>query len=570
MHFAALAADYDGTLAHHGVVPPEAVDALKWAKARGKKLILVTGRELPELQRLFPELGLFDMVVAENGALLFCPGDGSAKQLASAPPTELVDRLKAGGAHPLSVGTTVVATWEPHQQLALDCIRDLGLEWQIVFNKGAVMCLPTGVNKATGLAAALLAMGLSPLNVVAIGDAENDHAFLRLCGFSCAVANAIDAVKAEVDMVTQADHGAGVCELIQAWVGEGARGFGAPMERHGVAFGDYEEGAAALLHPSFGATLIAGSSGAGKSHTATALLEAMNEAKHQFVVLDPEGDYDALDGATHLGAPDRAPTVEEAEQVLARPDVSLVLNLLGVDLTDRATFLQHMLKSLSPMRAERGRPHWVLVDETHHFLPSGMEDSAASLPQPLPGFVFITVEPQELAPAALQAIESAILVGPKAAETLKQICALLGEEAPRTEAPDDEQVLFWRRGAREAPRLVRVRQPLQDHKRHVRKYAEGKLSEDKSFYFRGPEKKLKSARGEPDHVRRDCRGTRRRNLGAPFAPGRLFTLGARRHRRRRLGARDRRDRTRRRRRHARGGRGSDHAPIHNAGDELSA
>ena len=84
----------------------------------------------------------------------------------------------------------------------LEAIRELGLEWQIIFNKGAVMVLPPGVNKASGLAAALEELQLSPLNVVGIGDAENDHAFLTLCGCSVAVANALDAVKATADVVT--------------------------------------------------------------------------------------------------------------------------------------------------------------------------------------------------------------------------------------------------------------------------------------------------------------------------------------------------------------------------------
>ncbi len=59
------------------------------------------------------------------------------------------------------------------------------------------MVLPAGVNKASGLAAALARLQLSPLNVVGIGDAENDHAFLRACGCAVAVANALLMVKAD-------------------------------------------------------------------------------------------------------------------------------------------------------------------------------------------------------------------------------------------------------------------------------------------------------------------------------------------------------------------------------------
>jgi len=76
------------------------------------------------------------------------------------------------------------------------------------------MVLPPGVNKSTGLSMALDAIELSPLNVMAIGDAENDHAFLTVSSCAVAVANALDAVKATADVVTLADHGAGVVEVI--------------------------------------------------------------------------------------------------------------------------------------------------------------------------------------------------------------------------------------------------------------------------------------------------------------------------------------------------------------------
>ncbi len=50
MRYLALATDYDGTLAQEGRVAREALDALKRLKESGRKIILVTGRQLPELQ----------------------------------------------------------------------------------------------------------------------------------------------------------------------------------------------------------------------------------------------------------------------------------------------------------------------------------------------------------------------------------------------------------------------------------------------------------------------------------------------------------------------------------------
>lgn len=91
----------------------------------------------------------------------------------------------------------------------------MGLELQVILNKAAVMVLPSGINKATGLAAALAQMQLLPENVVGIGDAENDYDFLSICGYSVAVANALPMLKERVDFVTNGSRGNGVIELIE-------------------------------------------------------------------------------------------------------------------------------------------------------------------------------------------------------------------------------------------------------------------------------------------------------------------------------------------------------------------
>ncbi|MFL6617157.1 MAG: HAD family hydrolase, partial [Povalibacter sp.] len=118
------------------------------------------------------------------------------------------------GVERLSVGRRIVATWEPYEHIVLQTIHDLGLELQVIFNKGAVMILPTGINKATGLTAALDELDLVASSAVGVGDAENDHAFLSLCGCSAAVANALPALKAEAEIILSRDHGGGVTELI--------------------------------------------------------------------------------------------------------------------------------------------------------------------------------------------------------------------------------------------------------------------------------------------------------------------------------------------------------------------
>ena len=149
----------------------------------------------------------------ENGAVLFHPQSGEVEALAASPPPGFIARLHERGL-PLQIGKCIVATWEPHETEVLQAIKAFGLELQVVFNKGAVMILPTGVNKATGLQAALRQLGLDPSEVAGVGDAENDHAFLEVCGYSVAVANALPSIREQVDFVTVGDHGDGVTELI--------------------------------------------------------------------------------------------------------------------------------------------------------------------------------------------------------------------------------------------------------------------------------------------------------------------------------------------------------------------
>ena len=232
MRYLALACDYDGTLATAGRVAAETCAALQRLLASGRKLLLVTGRELEDLLEIFPHVNLCEWVVAENGAVLYRPATREITLLGSPPPAEFMYMLQARGITPLAMGHVIVATREPHENAVLDIIRDLGLELQVIFNKGAVMILPTGLNKATGLQAALQQMGLLPHNVVGVGDAENDHAFMGLCACAVAVAGALRLVQERADIVTHGDNGAGVVEIIDALVADDLRAYAPRLTRH--------------------------------------------------------------------------------------------------------------------------------------------------------------------------------------------------------------------------------------------------------------------------------------------------------------------------------------------------
>src|SRR5262249_58154103 len=187
MRYLALACDYDGTLALEGRASEEALAALERLRSSGRRLILVTGREIEDLNEAFPHAALFERIVAENGALVSRPEAGEEKLLAEPPPAAFLDALREKGVA-LSVGHAIVATSAPYATTVLHAIRDLGLELHVIFNKGSVMVLPSGVNKATGLSAALEELGLSPHKIAGVGDAESDHACLGLWEDSGAVA----------------------------------------------------------------------------------------------------------------------------------------------------------------------------------------------------------------------------------------------------------------------------------------------------------------------------------------------------------------------------------------------
>ena len=213
MKFDALATDYDGTIAHDGVVDHATVEALVRARDAGLRLIMVTGRELTDLFNTFANAALFDRIVAENGAVLYDPAAQAIEVIASSPPAALIQRL-TNDQVPISVGHSVVATVVPYEHQVLAAIRDLALEWHVIFNKGSVMALPADVTKATGLVPALDALGISRERTIGVGDAENDQAFLRACGVGVAVANALPSVKEMAHVVTRGARGAGVAELV--------------------------------------------------------------------------------------------------------------------------------------------------------------------------------------------------------------------------------------------------------------------------------------------------------------------------------------------------------------------
>ena len=490
MRYVALACDYDGTLALAGRVDESTLAALRRVRDSGRRLILVTGRRLDDLQSVFSEHRLFDRIVAENGAVAYDPARREARPLAEPPPAAFAAALRERGVTPLDAGEVIVATWRPNEVPVLAAIRDLGLELQVIFNKDAVMVLPSGVNKATGLAAVLSEMRLSAHNVVAVGDAENDHALLQSCECGVAVAHALPLLKERADLVTEGDHGAGVTELITRLLANDLDDLAPSLRRHEILIGREPGGAEVCLPPYGHSVLLAGTSGGGKSTLAGAFLERLAERGYQFCLVDPEGDYEGFERGVVLGTGRKAPEASEVLAVLDTPGQNAIVNLTGVPLDERPRFFEGLLPHLQELRSVTGRPHWIVLDEAHHLLPGDRRTSGAVVPQRLRNALLITLEPSTVAPEALQSIDTLLVLGDKAADALRDFAQAADETAPGGVPPLERgEAAIWRRGSPEA-RAFGVEPPRAAHRRHRRKYAEGELLEDEHFAFRGPEGKL--------------------------------------------------------------------------------
>lgn len=493
MRYLLLATDYDGTIASQGRVDQSTVAALQSVLASGRKLVLATGRQLPDLMQVFPNLELFHRVVAENGALLYRPQSRQEKLLCEPPPRNFLARLEELNI-PFSAGRGIVASWEPHQDAILNVIRELGLELHVIFNKGAVMVLPSDVNKRTGLKSALDELGVSAHNVVGFGDAENDHAFLASCECAVAVANALPTVKARADIVTRGAHGAGVAEVIAELLRDDLAEWDSRLQRHAIILGERldDGGQPIRIVPHRMSILVAGTSGSGKSTAVSGILEQLAEQKYQFCLIDPEGDYENQPGALCLGTADERPDPRAVAKALESPEQSIVVSLLAIPVSERPQYFSALLPRLQDVRARTARPHWLVVDEAHHMLPSAWVPTSPAISASLENLILVTVHPDHVSPSILQTVDVVVAIGKTPAQSFSSFAGALRVSAPEIQNAElsTGEALVWFRRNGAAPVRIRTVAGLEDRRRHLRQYAEGELSPEQSFYFRGPEGKL--------------------------------------------------------------------------------
>ncbi len=490
MRYLVLATDYDGTLADQGRVSEKILHELELLKASGRRLILVTGREMKDLVEVFPDYKIIDYIVAENGGLIHEPATGKEQLLGPPPDESFVRALADGGVHPISVGKVIIATWEPHEKTVLDVIKASASERQVIFNKGAVMILPPGVNKATGLQHLLYSLHLSLHNTVAIGDAENDGALLQAAECAVAVANALPGLKSLADWVTDASHGEGVSQLIQALLATDLSGLDARLTRHYLQLGEREDGSPFHISPYGKGILLAGASGSGKTTFTLSIVESMVKQGYQFCLIDPEGDYLQLPGAVVIGNDQALPLIEEIARLLQAPGQNVVVCTLSIPLADRPAFFGRFLSMFLDLRKEYGHPHWLLLDEAHHLVPGQAETLADRLPEQLANFILISTSPHALSATSLSRVSTVMAIGKDSAYPFQQFCEKLQLPMPSNiPSLSENEIAVWDRENGPAVYKARFNLPVQLQQRHKKKYAQGDMSYN-SFIFTGPGNKM--------------------------------------------------------------------------------
>lgn len=491
MRYVCLACDFDGTLASDGVVPDDVVQALTRVTASGRSLILITGRRLEDLFRVFNHVDLFDYVVCENGGLLYKPSTKVARTLAEPPSKKFIDTLHDHAITP-EIGKVIVATWHPNESKVLDIVQELGLDMHISFNKGAVMILPPGVNKGSGLEAALSEMGLSAHNVVGIGDAENDLSMLAVSECSIAVGNALPSIKDYADITVKQDHGKGVVELIDRLLDNDLKDCAQQLKRHNLLLGHDSNRAPISYPPHDFRILIAGPSQSGKSTATMSVLKQFASAGYQYCVIDPEGEYGCAPRAVTIGNEHYVPEVDDVVRVLANPDDNAVVNLLGVPLNERAGFLARIFAAVQNMRRMNGRPHWLVIDEAHHMLHPYWDQTFEPVWHEPGAVVTVTVDPCEISKTVLESMDLVIAIGKDPEHTLRTFAGIVEQPFPEIDAVSLGwgETLAWFRHEFGAPcKVAMVSSPL-EQQRHLRKYADGNLGAQRSFYFTGPAGRL--------------------------------------------------------------------------------
>jgi hydroxymethylpyrimidine pyrophosphatase-like HAD family hydrolase len=441
MRYVALAAGFDGVLARDDHCDERCIDALRALSATGRKLILVTGRELRELLEMFPEARIFDYVVAENGAVMYHPATRQSEILAQAPPEILLQELRRRNVMPLTVGSSIVRTAPGNEREVVEALRKLQLDMQLVTNHGWLMLLPVGVSKASGVLSALKELGVSRHNLAAIGDAENDLPLFGFAEQAIAVHNADDKLRELADRVTEGDHCDGFLEIAHELI---ASDLANAVPRHKLRIGVRDDARPVEMIPCRDSLLVCGPDRSGKTALCNRLIEQLLEQSYQCCVIgaDMSGLYRAPSGVTLFGDAHDVPRLTDIMSALEVPSASIAINLAALAVDTRPVFTEALLLQLQALHDRVGRPHAVVIHRAETFL-AGSSVLASSARLSEVTMIYSSAEPERLPPSVPPSVSMAIVLG-SAAFVPAELVRAAGYELKDLSLPPGEALLWTR------------------------------------------------------------------------------------------------------------------------------
>lgn len=250
-------------------MPAENIEALKKAVQSGCEVVITTGRPTASARMLLHSYGLDQIgcryVIAFNGGVIL---DCKTKEVifSQTMPLEQVRELvfqarKAGvylqtyegdavlaerddenlaqytkktGMRPKPVPDLAEALREEpckvllidlHDRKPLIAFAEQMKEWaedkaDMYFSCAEYMeIVPKGICKGNALLAFCKKYGIPVEQTIAVGDENNDISMIRAAGIGCAVANALEHVKAEADYVTERDNNhSAITEVVERFI----------------------------------------------------------------------------------------------------------------------------------------------------------------------------------------------------------------------------------------------------------------------------------------------------------------------------------------------------------------
>ncbi len=224
----ALVTDVDGTITdRRRRINTPAVESIRTLVEAGIEVVFASGNTVCFMDGLCKMVGTDGTIIGENGGVyrrgfsgtLRVPGDKKACLAAFEVLKDSFSRkgveLELFGEQYRFADVAFARNIDPDEARAV--IRDHGLSVRVLDTGFAIHLQTPGVSKGAALTALAREMGISPDDMMAVGDSENDIEMLEAAGIGVAVRNAPAAVQAAADRVTEESYGDGFVEAVKKY-----------------------------------------------------------------------------------------------------------------------------------------------------------------------------------------------------------------------------------------------------------------------------------------------------------------------------------------------------------------